>query len=1066
MRSRRTALPLLLCLVTALGVSAGQAATAQAGRDADAVVDPKLYDGLAYRSLEFTRGGRATAVAGVAGEPLVYYFGATGGGVWKTTDAGLTWRNVSDGFFGVGSIGAIAVAPSDPNVVYVGTGSACPRGNISVGDGLYRSTDGGKSWSKQLSLVGQVGKIAVHPHDPDTAWAAVLGNIFGPSRERGVYRTTDGGATWQKVLYVDEDTGAVDIEVDPNNPRILLASVWTAERKPWTIDSGSAQDGVYRSRDGGATWQKLAGGLPTGIVGKTSVAISPANGERMWVLAEADGDQGGVYRSDDGGDHWRRVNKERKLLQRAWYYIHIYADPQDADTVYALNTGFYKSTDGGRTFDTQIRVPHGDNHDLWINPDDPRIMIESNDGGANVSFTGGEAWTHQRNQPTAQIYRVTVDGRHPYRVYGAQQDNSTVRLSSRPGGGFGGGGFGADFDSVGGGESGHIAVDPRTDEVVYAGSYGGTITRRDMLTGLTENVRAYPESQTGQQALDMKYRFQWNAPIRISPHDPEIVYHTSQYVHRTRDGGRTWEVISPDLTTNDPETQGYSGKPITRDNTGVEVFNTIFAFEESPLVRGLLWAGTDDGRVWVSRDDGGNWSEITPPGMPARGTVNTIDVSAHAPGRIHIAVHRYRENDFRPYIFRTDDYGAHWQLLTDGNNGIPADHWVRVVREDPDRRGLLYAGTEFGMYVSFDDGAHWQSLQLNLPVTPVTDLQIHRGDLVVATQGRGFWILDDMTPLRQLTDEVTSARAWLFSPRKAYRAGNLGPARIDFYFEQEPEGEVTLQVLNSAGEVVFETKGRAGDKGPQQPQQGFFASLFGGRGARLSVKKGFNRFAWNLREKGPEIPADVTLWGFAPGRQVPPGSYTVRLSAGDWSQERTLEVDINPKSGVTEEDLRLQYELLGKIGARIDELYDGLRTLRDVKKQAADAVARLKKAGVAADDVAAAQKALDDKLSAIEQKLTQVKSKSSQDPINFPPMLDNQFVTLYGYVLGGFGGSDNRPTDGAYERLADLEPQLQELLGQLDGVLATDLPAFNELVAAKKIPAVVVKREGQEGEQQ
>ncbi len=1065
-------MPSLLALLLLLLLVASPPAVAQGSRQdlkedpANVTVDPKYFDGLQYRSSGFSRGGRSTAVAGVPQQPMTFYFGATGGGVFKTTDGGITWNNVTDGFLGVGSIGAIAVAPSDPNVIYVGTGSGCPRGNISVGDGVYKSTDGGKTW-KHIGLrqAGQIPKIRVHPDNPEIVYVAALGHIFGPNEERGLYRSTDGGATWQKVLYVDEETGFYQVAMDPNNPRVLYASAWRVERKPWTLISGNDKGGIWKSTDGGDSWTKLGGGLPTGLVGKIDVTVSPANSNRVWALLEAEGERGGVYRSDDAGATWRRINGDAKLRQRPWYYIHIYADPQDADTVYALNTGFYKSIDGGRTFDIQISTPHGDNHDLWINPNDPRIMIESNDGGANVSFNGGDSWSWQMNQPTAQIYRVFVDNDWPYRIYGSQQDNSTISIPSQGGGG----GFNRvfpDWYPVGGCESGHIAVDPRDNSIVYAGCYGGSITRIDRNRGTAREILAYPQLQLGQAPRDLKYRFQWNAPIRISPHDPDVVYHTAQVVFRTRDGGQSWEVISPDLTTNNPETQDYAGGPITHDSTGVEVYNTIFAFEESPHVKGLLWAGSDDGKIHISRDDGATWSDITPPDMPPGGTVNVIDLSAHDPGRAHVAVYRYREDDFRPYIFQTDDYGAHWQLLTNGRNGIPPTHFVRVVREDPERRGLLFAGTEFGMYVSFDDGAHWQSLQLNLPVTPVTDLQIHRGDLVVATQGRGFWILDDMTPLRQLTDEVTSARAWLFSPRKAYRAGNLGPARIDFYFEQEPESEVTLQVLNSAGEVVFETKGRAGDKGPQQPQQGFFASLFGGRGARLSVKKGFNRFAWNLREKGPEIPADVTLWGFAPGRQVPPGSYTVRLSAGDWSQERTLEVDINPKSGVTEEDLRLQYELLGKIGARIDELYDGLRTLRDVKKQAADAVARLKKAGVAADDVAAAQKALDDKLSAIEQKLTQVKSKSSQDPINFPPMLDNQFVTLYGYVLGGFGGSDNRPTDGAYERLADLEPQLQELLGQLDGVLATDLPAFNELVAAKKIPAVVVKREGQEGEQQ
>ncbi|MFH1572701.1 MAG: glycosyl hydrolase, partial [Acidobacteriota bacterium] len=742
------------------------------GNDPNITVNPSLYEGLRYRLLDFGRGGRSTAVAGVSSDPLTYYAGYTGGGVWKTQDAGQTWTSVSDDHFEAGSIGAITVADSDPNVIYVGTGSACPRGNISPGIGVYKSTDAGKTWRHiGLRESGQIGRIQVHPKDHDLVYVAALGHIFGSNAERGVFRSKDGGRTWEKVLFVSNKTGAVDISLDANNPRVIYAAMWTVVRKPWTIDSGSEESGLYQSTDGGDTWSKLGGGLPSGVVGRIAVSASPARPDRVWALVEAPEDRGGIFRTEDGGKTWRKINGERRFLQRAWYYIHIYADPKSPETVYVLNTGFYKSSDGGRTFQS-YRVPHGDNHDLWINPHDPQKMINANDGGANVSFNGAQSWTGQMNQPTAEFYRITADNRFPYRVYGAQQDNSTASVSSRGSG---------DFYDVGGGESGHIAVDPRNPDIVYAGSYGGTITRTDVGTGLSRSIMAYPESATGQRAADMKYRFQWNAPIRISPHDPDVVYHCSQFVHRSRDAGLSWEIISPDLTRNDKSKQDYSGNPITHDNTGVEVFGTVFALEESPRVAGLLWAGSDDGPMHLSRDNGKTWKNVSPTNIPPFGTVNMIDLSAHDPGRAFIAVHKYREDDFKPYVFRTNNYGESWDLLTDGRNGIPANHFVRVVREDPDRKGLLYAGTEFGMYISFDDGAHWQKFQLNLPVTPITDLMVYRKDLLVATQGRSFWILDDLSPLHQINKDTAAAKVHLFAPRAAYRAPGYS-AEINAYF--------------------------------------------------------------------------------------------------------------------------------------------------------------------------------------------------------------------------------------------------------------------------------------------
>ncbi|NKB89646.1 MAG: glycosyl hydrolase [Acidobacteria bacterium] len=1062
MRSLRTRTLLTIVFVATVAFPAGQsAAIAQEGDDnANVTVDPRLYEDMSYRSLNFSRGGRAVAVSGVVDSPLTYYMGATGGGVWKTDDAGNSWNNISDGFFGVGSIGAIEVAPSDPNVIWVGTGEGCPRGNVAIGDGIYRSTDAGKSWMKSLDLDANIGKLVVHPTDHDTVWVAVIGNIFGDNEDRGVYKTTDGGMNWEKVLYIDENTGFVDVEIDPNNPRILLASAWTVRRSPWSIDSGSEDDGVYRSKDGGTTWEKLGGGLPDGMVGRSSVAISPANSDRMWVLIEASDDRGGVFRSDNGGDTWNRINSTRALLQRAWYYIHIYADPKDENTVYALNTGFYKSIDGGKTFDIRLRPPHGDNHDLWINPENPQVMVNANDGGANVSFNGGGSWSHQRNQPTAQMYRVSVDEAWPYRVYGAQQDNSTARLSSLSRGGFGGGGFGAAFESVGGGESGHIAVDPRGNEVVYAGSYGGTITRRDMETGLSENVRAYPESQTGQQALDMEYRFQWNAPIRISPHNPDAVYHTSQYVHRTTDDGRSWEVISPDLTYDDPETQGYSGSAgITRDNTGVEVFNTIFAFEESHHAAGLMWAGTDDGRMWLTRDDGTNWTEITPEDMPVRGTVNTIDVSAHDPGRIHIAVHKYRENDFTPYIFRTSDYGASWELLTDGTNGIPADHWVRTVREDPDRQGLLYAGTEFGVYVSFDGGAHWQSLQLNLPQVPITEILVHRKDLVVATQGRAFYILDDLSPLHQVQAGMENEAAALLAPRDAFR-GLGGPVAINYWLSEVPESGVKIEIVNGDGDVVREYSSSASSDPSSMLPAGMsladvppqFRRQLASAGGSLEPESGMNQLTWNGRHDALfRRPRGIVMWGGG-GTQGPkavPGDYTVRMTVGDDVQEQAFTLGIDPRRDATVADYERQYDLVVEVGEQLDEVWTSLEGLRRVKGAIRQIGGRVRGQD-GADEIVRLGRQITGDLEEIEKVITQVEGEGGQDALNFPGRLDNQWAALYGAA----SGPDTPLTAGVAKRQADLQPETDELLERLAAIYAGPLIELNTKISALNLDAI------------
>ena len=904
------------------------AATETSTGAVDPTFDPSLYQALEYRLIGPNRGGRAPAVVGVPEQPFTFYMGTSGGGVWKTTDAGTTWHNISDGFFEASSIGAVAVAPSDPNVVYVGTGESCLRGDVQTGVGVYKSMDGGKTW-KHIGLrpSGNIGRIRIHPRNPELVYVAVLGHAFGPNEERGVYRSEDGGANWEKVLYVSDKAGAVDLAMDVNNPLVLFAAIYEVVRKPWILISGGEDSGLYKSADGGDTWEELEEGLPTGLKGRIGVSVSAANSERVYVNMEAE-DGGGVYRSDNGGETFQRVSKDRKLVTRAFYFTHIVADPVDENTVYVMNIRFHRSVDGGKTYE-EIRTHHGDYHDLWVNPQNPRVMISGNDGGGTVSVNGGASWSEQMNQPTAEFYRVATDNQFPYRVYGCQQDNSSISVSSRvdrrrivP-----------DMYPVGGGEQGHIAVHPEDPNIVYAGEYEGQITRYDHRTGETREIETYPQLAEGLPAEALKYRFQMNAPIRVSPHDPSILYHASQYVHRSRNDGQSWEIISPDLTTNDKNKQGPSGGPITKDHTGPETYTTIFAFEESPHTAGLLWVGTDDGLVHLSRDAGQNWADITPQGMPEGGTVNMIELSPHDPARAFIAVHRYRLDDFMPYLFRTNDYGETWRILTDGKNGIPSRHFVRVVREDRFHKGLLYAGTEFGMYVSFNDGKTWQSLQLNLPTTQIADMVLKDKDLVVATHGRSFWILDDITPLHQMTEEVAAARAHLFSSKEAYRRIGF----TTFYnLAEVPEEPVELAFLESDGTLIrkFSTDAR-GDE-------------------RIAVKPGMNRFHWNLRYPAANVVDDALWFGRNEGPLTVPGTYQVRLTVGGWSQTRDFEVRKDPRLSTTQSDFQKQFDLAIQIRDRITELSDAIRQIRSVREQVNNLSSILTEAG--RDDVEPAAK--------------------------------------------------------------------------------------------------------------
>jgi photosystem II stability/assembly factor-like uncharacterized protein len=1034
------------------GLGAGGATRAEETR-------PPALQGLVWRNIGPFRGGRSVAVAGVAKEPRVFYFGGTGGGIWKTTDGGVNWKPVADGQLGTGSVGAIAVAASDANVIYAGMGEAEIRGNFSHGDGVYRSTDAGKTW-KHVGLkdTRQIGRIVVHPSNPDVAYVAALGHASGPNKERGVFRTRDGGKSWDKVLFVDDTTGAVELAMDPTNPRVLFAGFWQVVRKPWTFESGGPGSALYKTTDGGDTWDKLTGeGLPKkGVWGKVGVSVSAADPNRVFALIEAE--DGGLFRSDDGGKSWTRTNEQNDLRQRAWYYTRVFTDPRNADVVYVPNVQFWRSQDGGRAFKT-LRTPHGDNHDLWIAPDDPLRMIASDDGGAHVTYDGGVTWSRQDNQPTAQFYHVTTDSRFPYSVYGAQQDNSTVGIASRTLG------FGidrTDWHEVGGCESGYVAVKPDDPDVVYAGCYEGTITRYDHRTKEIRNVTVYPENPMGWGAEGMKYRFQWTAPIMTSPHDPEVVYAAGNVLFRSRSGGQRWEAISPDLTRNDPTKLGPSGGPITKDNTSVEYYCTIFAMAESRLEKGLLWTGSDDGLVQVSRDDGRSWTNVTPRDLPEWSMVSQVEPSPHEAGTLYLAANRYKLDDYRPYAYVTRDYGKTWKKITDG---IPEDAFVRVVREDPARKGLLYAGTETGVYVSFDDGGHWQSLQLNLPVVPVTDIAVKEKDLVVSTQGRSFWVMDDVAPLRQITKETAAAEMHLFEPSPAYRflglpfprpnTGQNPPNGAIVYYSlkaaPKEDEEITLEVRDAAGKLVRKLSSKP--KKDQEPNP--LAEFLGGEppSEQLPAKAGLNRFAWNLRVEEASKFKGMILWaGVTDGPLVMPGTYALKLTVGGKDSTVPLEVRADPRIATSPADLQKQFDLLLQIRDKLTETHDAVARIREVRDQVSGAAERAK--GTPEEKaVGDAADAFKKKVTAVEEALYQTRNKAPEDPLNYPIRLNNKLAALAGVVAS----AQAAPTDQSYAVYKDVAARIDVELAALTEALDKDLPAFNQLVREKNVPAVVLK---------
>ncbi|MDT7604620.1 MAG: hypothetical protein QOF61_2617 [Acidobacteriota bacterium] len=1041
---------------------------------------------LQWRNIGPARGGRSTAVAGVASQPMVYYFGATGGGVWKTTDGGVNWEPISDNFFTTGSVGAIGVAESDPNVVYVGMGESPIRGNVSHGDGVYKSMDAGRTWKKVgLEDTRQISRVRVNPRNPDLVYVAAQGHVWAGNEQRGVFRSKDGGKTWEKVLYRGNLAGACDLVMDPTNPNVLYAGLWEAYRKPWTLESGGATSGIFKTTDGGDTWTELTrnAGLPRGTIGISGIAVSPANPDRLWAIVEAE--DGGVFRSDNGGRTWQKTNEQRNLRQRAWYYTRIYADPQNADTVYVLNTGFYKSNDGGRTF-TGIGVPHGDNHDLWIAPNDANRMIESNDGGANVSFNGGRTWTEQ-DQATAQFYRVAVDNDFPYHIYGAQQDNSTVKIASRTTD------FGIterDWYDVGGGESGWIQPSPKDSDIIYAGSYGGLITRYNHHNGQLREVTPYPDNPMGAGADVQKYRFQWNFPIVTSPHDRDALYAAAQVLFKSTDEGQSWKVISGDLTRNDKSKQGSSGGPITKDNTTIEYYDTIFTVMESPVKAGTIWTGSDDGLVYVTQDGGGHWDNVTPKDIPEWIQINSIDASAFDAGTAYVAATMYKFDDYKPYLYKTSDYGKSWKKIT---TGIPDNAFTRVIREDPNKRGLLYAGTETGMYVSFNDGESWQSLQLNLPVVPITDLVIHKGekDLIAATQGRSFYILDDLPLLHQIMDAggtlANLPDAKLFKPEDTYRMdGGGGPlppgaplganppsgAVIYYYLKARPTTDVVLEFLDASGKSIQKYTAAAPkptptpapgtaqvQRPPEQPaapsgeESEQFAFGRGGGGARVTTTPGLNRFIWNMRYADAATFPGLIMWAAGTqGPRIVPGTYTVRLTANGQAQTQTFEVKRDPREATAPADFAKQLDLLLKIRDKVSETHNAIIQIRQVRTQLDDLQKRVQ-GQPGAQKIADAAKSLNAKMTAIEEELYQTKNQSSQDPLNFPIRLNNKLAALGGTV----GGSDDAPTEQAYAIYEDLTGKINAQLQKLDQLMKTDLPAFNKLVHDADIPAVVVK---------
>ena len=1014
-------------------------------------VDPKTYDGMKWRLIGPFRGGRVITVAGVPSQPYTYYFGAVSGGVWKTTDGGISWDPLFDKQT-TSSIGAIAVADSDPNVIYAGSGEACIRGNISFGDGVYKSTDAGKIWTNVgLKDTRHIGAVIIHPTNPDIVFVAALGHAYGPNPDRGIYRTRDGGKTWEKVLYLDDRTGGVDIVFDPHNPHVLFAAMWEGWRTPWTLNSGGAKDGLYRSGDDGTTWKRIEGnGMPEGTLGRISVAVSGADSNVVYALIEAK--KGGLYRSDDGGVKWSLITDDHRFTQRAWYFTHVWADPKNVNGVYIANTGLYGSTDGGKSFE-RINAPHGDHHALWIDPNNTNRMINGNDGGATISVDGGKNWTTQDNQPTAQFYHVAADNDFQYRVYGSQQDNSSIGIRTRSDHGAI---LSGDWDAVGGGESGYIVPDPRDSNIIYADDEGPIFTRFDRRTSQAQSIEEWPEDPNGYAAALQKYRYTWTMPIVISSHNPDVIYHTAQYVFRSTDAGRTWATISSDLTRNDKSKQQDSGGPLTKDQYTVEYYDVIFSLAESPKQEGELWAGTDDGLVQLTRDGGKNWEKVTPKDVPEWAMISLIEPSPFDAATAYIAVDGHKLDNFKPYIFKTSDYGKTWTKTV---TGLPDNIYVHAVREDPKRKGLLYAGTETGIYVSFNDGANWQPLQLNLPVTPVHDMIIHDDALVVATHGRSFWVLDDLSPLRQAAATIAAEDAHLFTPNTAFRTreGHMNPRRypigenpqsgaiLYYYLKDAPKDPAKLELLDASGKVIrsYSSEEKKTDTGPDEGERDLPVE-------HIPVKPGLNLFIWDLRYEQPaKVPGLIYDAGEPAGPLALAGKYQARLTVAGKSQTAQFEVKMDPRVQTSADDLQKQFDLMQKMSQRQDQMNKTVIAIRDLRTQ----LQALEKRIGASDEskpLVAASTDLRKKISAIEEELVQVNSKSSEDQANYPTMLNSKLGHLQSLV----DSADAAPTAAESAVFTDLDQRLEAQLTKWREILSKDLPALNDAMRKNNVPLV------------
>ena len=1013
----------------------------------------QLYESLEWKFAGPYRGGRSTAVSGVISKPYTFYMGTTGGGVWKTTDAGNNWKNISDGQITVGSIGAISVSESDENVIYVGTGSADPRGNISIGNGIYKSVDSGENWEFiGLPKAGLIGKIEIHPRNSDIVYVAALGNIFGPNAERGVYKTIDGGKNWQKVYFISNKTGARDVEINPDNENEILASFWTVQRKPWTLVDGSDEGGVFMSKDAGKSWKKLTEGLPKGLTGKIQVEYSPANSSRLWAMIQAQKEEeGGLYRSDDGGKTWSRINRDHKLRQRGWYYSHINADPVNENIIYASNTGFYKSVDGGKTFDERLYTQHGDNHGVWINPNNNKIMINCNDGGANVSLNGGETWSTQLNQPTPEFYRLTVDNQFPFRMYAGQQDNSTISVPSR--------GLPAltpfqNWFNAGGTECSDIAVHPTDPNIIYSTGYSGEFTYKNLTTGEEYQRTPYVHLTEGTRQDDLKYRFQWNYPVFVSKYNPDNVYVGSNVVHVTSDKAVNWDIISPDLTrqllNEDEEKADIPGGPIQNDATGVEVYSSIFALEESPHNEGEIWVGSDDGLIHITRDGGKSWVNITPEKIiPYQGTINKIELSSHEPGRAIVAVYNYRNNDFNPYIIVTNDYGESWKIISK-NNGIPSDHFVRAVAEDPERKGLLYAGTEFGAYVSFNDGKSWNSLQMNLPHVPITDMEVTQNDLAISTQGRGFWILDKINVLQDI--HLIDDKPLLFTPEPALRT-NLGGGRrsggirfendISFYLPRDYNvDEIELFIKDPSGNVVVNFQERT-------------SYLFDVDYDEEKVYAGTHTIYWDLEHEEPKIQKDFISMYYSASRGngplAVPGTYTVELNVQGEIYSKPLEVRMDPRWKISAQDLEMQFNVSSEVVGLINESQEKLSEMRGIVSQITKFIS-LTEGKDYHSEVKDLGNSIIESIKNVENNLYQDKIETSQDEINYPRKWTNHITHLYDRLTT----DDQAPNDGMLDRVQELKSDYERYINPYQEIVSVDVPNFTKFLREKGAMGIIL----------